>query len=170
MNRPSRRDALLIIIVEYIIAYSVVGGIICPLSSPVFFILLLLAHYFLSLIINQPNQLQQGLLPVYSAANSQLMIAHAARKAGLIKVAIDRISRIHTLSALPAMDAYFSLRELLKCLMQRAFMPNLTEEQKHSALMEAFAVVQKTSINTFTKENIAKLYSLRGKILAELEK
>ncbi|KAM3719228.1 Transformation/transcription domain-associated protein [Dirofilaria immitis] len=119
---------------------------------------------------SQSNQLQQGLLPVYSAANSQLMIARAARKTGLINVAIDRLSRMHTLSALPAMDAYFSLRELLKCLLQRASMPNLTEEQKYSALIEAFSVAQKTTINTFTKENIAKLYSLRGKILMKLEK
>ncbi|VDM06780.1 unnamed protein product [Wuchereria bancrofti] len=68
------------------------------------------------------------------------------------------------------MDAYFSMRELLKCLVQRSSMPNLTEEQKHNALMEAFSVVQKTTINTFTKENIAKLYSLRGKVLMKLEK
>lgn len=72
--------------------------------------------------------------------------------------------------ALPAMDAYFSMRELLKCLVQRASMPNLTEEEKRNALMEAFSVVQNTTINTFTKENIAKLYSLRGKILTKLEK
>ncbi|KAK6104161.1 FAT domain family protein [Brugia pahangi] len=119
---------------------------------------------------NQSSHFQQGLLPFYSAANSQLMIARAARKAGLINIAIDKLSRIHTLPALPAMDAYFSMRELLKCLVQRSSMPDLAEEQKHSALMEAFSVVQKTTINTFTKENIAKLYSLRGKILMKLEK
>lgn len=68
------------------------------------------------------------------------------------------------------MDAYFSVRELLKCLVHRASMSNLTEEQRHSALMEAFTVVQNTTINTFTKENIAKLYCLRGRILAKLKK
>ncbi|EJD75551.1 FAT domain-containing protein [Loa loa] len=119
---------------------------------------------------NQSSQFQQGLLPFYSAANSQLMIARAARKAGLINTAIDKLSRMHTLPALPAMDAYFSVRELLKCLVQRASTPDLTEEKQHSALMEAFSVVQRTTINTFTKENIAKLYALRGKILTKLEK
>ncbi|VDK71443.1 unnamed protein product [Litomosoides sigmodontis] len=119
---------------------------------------------------NQANQFQQGLLPFYSAANSQIMIARAARKAGLIDIAIDKLSRIHTLPALPAMDAYFSVREFLKCLVHRASAPNLTEEQRHSALMEAFSVVQKTTINAFTKENIAKLYCLRGRILTKLQK
>ncbi|KAL3994636.1 FAT domain family protein [Acanthocheilonema viteae] len=118
---------------------------------------------------NQSNQFQQGLLPFYSAANSQIMIARAARKAGLIDIAIDKLSRIHTLPALPAMDAYFSVREFLKCLVHRASMPSLTEEQRHSALMDAFSVVQKTTINAFTKENIAKLYCLRGRILTKLK-
>ncbi|EJW77442.1 hypothetical protein WUBG_11648, partial [Wuchereria bancrofti] len=43
---------------------------------------------------NQSSQFQQGLLPFYSAANSQLMIARAARKAGLINIAIDKLSRL----------------------------------------------------------------------------
>ncbi|CAG9537664.1 unnamed protein product [Cercopithifilaria johnstoni] len=119
---------------------------------------------------NQSSQFQQGLLPFYSAANSQIMIARTARKAGLIDIAIDKLSRIHTLPALPAMDAYFSVREFLKCLMHRASMPNLTEEQRENALMEAFSVVQRTTINTFTKENIAKIYCLRGRILTKLKK
>lgn len=42
---------------------------------------------------SQPNQFQQGLLPFYSAANSQIMIARAARKAGLVDIAIDKLSR-----------------------------------------------------------------------------
>uniref|UniRef100_A0A0R3RGM5 Non-specific serine/threonine protein kinase n=1 Tax=Elaeophora elaphi TaxID=1147741 RepID=A0A0R3RGM5_9BILA len=118
---------------------------------------------------NQSSQFQQGLLPFYSAANSQIMIARVARRAGLINIAIDRLSRIYTLPALPAMDAYFSVREFLKCLLYQTRVPNLTEEQRHSALMEAFSIIQRTTLNTFTKENIAKLYCLRGRILTKLQ-
>ncbi|VDM39812.1 unnamed protein product [Toxocara canis] len=41
----------------------------------------------------QPSQLQQSLLPIHSAAQSQIQMARAARKNGLVNVALDMLTR-----------------------------------------------------------------------------
>ncbi|VDM94952.1 unnamed protein product [Thelazia callipaeda] len=113
---------------------------------------------------------QQKLLPVYSAAQSELMMARAARKAGLLDLAFNKLYRMHTLPVLPAVDAYQSVKELMKCLIQRASLPFVTKKEKHDILTDAFVLLQETSVRSFTRENLASFYALRGRILAELEK
>lgn len=58
----------------------------------------LIAHNFSHCLLTnrlqaQPGQLQQSLLPIHSAAQSQIQMARAARKNGLVNVALDMLTR-----------------------------------------------------------------------------
>lgn len=59
---------------------------------------MLIAHNFSHCLLTnrlqaQPGQLQQSLLPIHSAAQSQIQMARAARKNGLVNVALDMLTR-----------------------------------------------------------------------------
>lgn len=68
------------------------------------------------------------------------------------------------------MDAYLTVKEHLKCLLQRSAKRGLKDAEKREILRNAYDILENTSMNAFPKENIAKLLILRGIILSKLEK
>uniref|UniRef100_A0A915BXE0 FAT domain-containing protein n=2 Tax=Parascaris univalens TaxID=6257 RepID=A0A915BXE0_PARUN len=117
----------------------------------------------------QPGQLQQSLLPIHSAAQSQIQMARAARKNGLVNVALDMLTRMHTMPTLPAMDAHAKVYENLKCLLKVSMSKELTAQDKQDVLLEALHMVEDTSVSALTKDQVSKLFTMKGTLLSKLE-
>lgn len=77
--------------------------------------------------------------------------------------------RMHTMPTLPAMDAHAKVYENLKCLLKVSMSKELTAQDKQDVLFEALHMVEDTSVSALTKDQVSKLFTMKGTLLSKLE-
>ena len=61
-----------------------------------------------------------ALLGVHASASAIIQYGKMARKQGLVGVALDSLSRIHTIPSVPIVDCFQKIRQQVKCYLQVA--------------------------------------------------
>lgn len=60
------------------------------------------------------------MLGVHASASAIIQYGKIARKQGLVNVALDILSRIHTIPTVPIVDCFQKIRQQVKCYLQLA--------------------------------------------------
>lgn len=61
-----------------------------------------------------------AMLGVHASASAIIQYGKIARKQGLVNVALDILSRIHTIPTVPIVDCFQKIRQQVKCYLQLA--------------------------------------------------
>ncbi|XP_078728881.1 transformation/transcription domain-associated protein isoform X3 [Lampetra fluviatilis] len=106
----------------------------------------------------------QALLGVHASASAIIQYGKMARKQGLVGVALDSLSRIHTIPSVPIVDCFQKIRQQVKCYLQMAGVMGKNE------CMQGLELIESTNLKFFTKEMTAEFYALKGMFLAQINK
>lgn len=68
---------------------------------------------------HDPNT-NNAMLGVHASASAIIQYGKIARKQGLVNVALDILSRIHTIPTVPIVDCFQKIRQQVKCYLQLA--------------------------------------------------
>lgn len=104
------------------------------------------------------------MLGVHASASAIIQYGKIARKQGLVNVALDILSRIHTIPTVPIVDCFQKIRQQVKCYLQLAGVMGKNE------CMQGLEVIESTNLKYFTKEMTAEFYALKGMFLAQINK
>uniref|UniRef100_A0A8C9SK39 Transformation/transcription domain-associated protein n=1 Tax=Scleropages formosus TaxID=113540 RepID=A0A8C9SK39_SCLFO len=105
-----------------------------------------------------------AMLGVHASASAIIQYGKIARKQGLVNVALDILSRIHTIPTVPIVDCFQKIRQQVKCYLQLAGIMGKNE------CMQGLEVIESTNLKYFTKEMTAEFYALKGMFLAQVNK
>ncbi|ERE76894.1 transformation/transcription domain-associated protein [Cricetulus griseus] len=105
-----------------------------------------------------------AMLGVHASASAIIQYGKIARKQGLVNVALDILSRIHTIPTVPIVDCFQKIRQQVKCYLQLAGVMGKNE------CMQGLEVIESTNLKYFTKEMTAEFYALKGMFLAQINK
>uniref|UniRef100_UPI00358FE8D5 transformation/transcription domain-associated protein-like isoform X3 n=1 Tax=Myxine glutinosa TaxID=7769 RepID=UPI00358FE8D5 len=105
-----------------------------------------------------------ALLGVHASASAIIQYGKMARKQGLVGVALDSLSRIHTIPSVPIVDCFQKIRQQVKCYLQVAGVMGKNE------CMQGLELIESTNLKFFTKEMTAEFYALKGMFLAQINK
>lgn len=81
---------------------------------------------FLAIVTAYENSSQHdpssnnAMLGVHASASAIIQYGKIARKQGLVNVALDILSRIHTIPTVPIVDCFQKIRQQVKCYLQLA--------------------------------------------------
>ncbi|XP_040922830.1 transformation/transcription domain-associated protein [Toxotes jaculatrix] len=112
---------------------------------------------------HDPNN-NNAMLGVHASASAIIQYGKIARKQGLVNVALDILSRIHTIPTVPIVDCFQKIRQQVKCYLQLAGVMGKNE------CMQGLEVIESTNLKYFTKEMTAEFYALKGMFLAQINK
>uniref|UniRef100_UPI00398EA1CE transformation/transcription domain-associated protein n=1 Tax=Pristiophorus japonicus TaxID=55135 RepID=UPI00398EA1CE len=112
---------------------------------------------------HDPNS-NNAMLGVHASASAIIQYGKVARKQGLVNVALDILSRIHTIPTVPIVDCFQKIRQQVKCYLQQAGVMGKNE------CMQGLEVIESTNLKYFTKEMTAEFYALKGMFLAQINK
>ncbi|XP_077358463.1 transformation/transcription domain-associated protein isoform X1 [Festucalex cinctus] len=112
---------------------------------------------------HDPNN-NNAMLGVHASASAIIQYGKIGRKQGLVNVALDILSRIHTIPTVPIVDCFQKIRQQVKCYLQLAGVMGKTE------CMQGLEVIESTNLKYFTKEMTAEFYALKGMFLAQINK
>ncbi|KAM5151825.1 transformation/transcription domain-associated protein [Mantella aurantiaca] len=112
---------------------------------------------------HDPNS-NNAMLGVHASASAIIQYGKIARKQGLVNVALDILSRIHTIPTVPIVDCFQKIRQQVKCYLQLAGVMGKNE------CMQGLEVIESTNLKYFTKEMTAEFYALKGMFLAQINK
>ncbi|TSK14648.1 Transformation/transcription domain-associated protein [Bagarius yarrelli] len=112
---------------------------------------------------HDPNT-NNAMLGVHASASAIIQYGKIARKQGLVNVALDILSRIHTIPTVPIVDCFQKIRQQVKCYLQLAGVMGKNE------CMQGLEVIESTNLKYFTKEMTAEFYALKGMFLAQINK
>lgn len=68
---------------------------------------------------HDPNT-NNAMLGVHASASAIIQYGKIGRKQGLVNVALDILSRIHTIPTVPIVDCFQKIRQQVKCYLQLA--------------------------------------------------
>lgn len=105
-----------------------------------------------------------AMLGVHASASAIIQYGKIARKQGLVNVALDILSRIHTIPTVPIVDCFQKIRQQVKCYLQLAGVMGKNE------CMQGLEVIESTNLKYFTREMTAEFYALKGMFLAQINK
>uniref|UniRef100_A0A803TE16 Transformation/transcription domain associated protein n=1 Tax=Anolis carolinensis TaxID=28377 RepID=A0A803TE16_ANOCA len=105
-----------------------------------------------------------AMLGVHASASAIIQYGKIARKQGLVNVALDILTRIHTIPTVPIVDCFQKIRQQVKCYLQLAGVLGKNE------CMQGLEVIESTNLKYFTKEMTAEFYALKGMFLAQINK
>ncbi|XP_051273420.1 transformation/transcription domain-associated protein isoform X1 [Dicentrarchus labrax] len=105
-----------------------------------------------------------AMLGVHASASAIIQYGKIGRKQGLVNVALDILSRIHTIPTVPIVDCFQKIRQQVKCYLQLAGVMGKNE------CMQGLEVIESTNLKYFTKEMTAEFYALKGMFLAQINK
>ncbi|KAM3859386.1 transformation/transcription domain-associated protein isoform 3-T3 [Diretmus argenteus] len=112
---------------------------------------------------HDPNN-NNAMLGVHASASAIIQYGKIGRKQGLVNVALDILSRIHTIPTVPIVDCFQKIRQQVKCYLQLAGVMGKNE------CMQGLEVIESTNLKYFTKEMTAEFYALKGMFLAQINK
>lgn len=112
---------------------------------------------------HDPNT-NNAMLGVHASASAIIQYGKIGRKQGLVNVALDILSRIHTIPTVPIVDCFQKIRQQVKCYLQLAGVMGKNE------CMQGLEVIESTNLKYFTKEMTAEFYALKGMFLAQINK
>ncbi|KAF7489783.1 Transformation/transcription domain-associated protein [Sarcoptes scabiei] len=108
-----------------------------------------------------------ALCGAHASAQSLIHLAKIARQNFLINVALDQLSRIHTIPKVPIIDCYHKIRQQLKCyLLKHSIQPTGDFKELH----EAMSVVECTQLSFFQADTKAEFIALKGHILSKMKR
>ncbi|KAK2495018.1 hypothetical protein MC885_001368, partial [Smutsia gigantea] len=113
--------------------------------------------------VHDPSS-NNAMLGVHASASAIIQYGKIARKQGLVNVALDILSRIHTIPTVPIVDCFQKIRQQVKCYLQLAGVMGKNE------CMQGLEVIESTNLKYFTKEMTAEFYALKGMFLAQINK
>ncbi|MGH0116979.1 UNVERIFIED_CONTAM: hypothetical protein FKN15_024924 [Acipenser sinensis] len=112
---------------------------------------------------HDPNS-NNAMLGVHASASAIIQYGKIGRKQGLVNVALDILSRIHTIPTVPIVDCFQKIRQQVKCYLQLAGVMGKNE------CMQGLEVIESTNLKYFTKEMTAEFYALKGMFLSQINK
>uniref|UniRef100_A0A8B9KAA6 Transformation/transcription domain-associated protein n=1 Tax=Astyanax mexicanus TaxID=7994 RepID=A0A8B9KAA6_ASTMX len=127
-------------------------------------------HHYQAIVSAYENNTQHdpntnnAMLGVHASASAIIQYGKIARKQGLVNVALDILSRIHTIPTVPIVDCFQKIRQQVKCYLQLAGVMGKNE------CMQGLEVIESTNLKYFTKEMTAEFYALKGMFLAQINK
>uniref|UniRef100_A0A9J7YLZ7 Transformation/transcription domain-associated protein n=1 Tax=Cyprinus carpio carpio TaxID=630221 RepID=A0A9J7YLZ7_CYPCA len=127
-------------------------------------------HHYQAIVTSYENNTQHdpntnnAMLGVHASASAIIQYGKIARKQGLVNVALDILSRIHTIPTVPIVDCFQKIRQQVKCYLQLAGVMGKNE------CMQGLEVIESTNLKYFTKEMTAEFYALKGMFLAQINK
>ncbi|XP_048350103.1 transformation/transcription domain-associated protein [Sphaerodactylus townsendi] len=127
-------------------------------------------HHYQAIVSAYENSSQHdpssnnAMLGVHASASAIIQYGKIARKQGLVNVALDILSRIHTIPTVPIVDCFQKIRQQVKCYLQLAGVMGKNE------CMQGLEVIESTNLKYFTKEMTAEFYALKGMFLAQINK
>ncbi|XP_072275172.1 transformation/transcription domain-associated protein [Pyxicephalus adspersus] len=127
-------------------------------------------HHYQAIVNAYDNSTQHdpssnnAMLGVHASASAIIQYGKIARKQGLVNVALDILSRIHTIPTVPIVDCFQKIRQQVKCYLQLAGVMGKNE------CMQGLEVIESTNLKYFTKEMTAEFYALKGMFLAQINK
>uniref|UniRef100_A0A8C1A949 Transformation/transcription domain-associated protein n=1 Tax=Cyprinus carpio carpio TaxID=630221 RepID=A0A8C1A949_CYPCA len=127
-------------------------------------------HHYQAIVTAYENNTQHdpntnnAMLGVHASASAIIQYGKIARKQGLVNVALDILSRIHTIPTVPIVDCFQKIRQQVKCYLQLAGVMGKNE------CMQGLEVIESTNLKYFTKEMTAEFYALKGMFLAQINK
>uniref|UniRef100_A0A670YB86 Transformation/transcription domain associated protein n=1 Tax=Pseudonaja textilis TaxID=8673 RepID=A0A670YB86_PSETE len=127
-------------------------------------------HHYQAIVSAYENSAQHdpssnnAMLGVHASASAIIQYGKIARKQGLVNVALDILSRIHTIPTVPIVDCFQKIRQQVKCYLQLAGVMGKNE------CMQGLEVIESTNLKYFTKEMTAEFYALKGMFLAQINK
>ncbi|KTF92878.1 hypothetical protein cypCar_00033625, partial [Cyprinus carpio] len=83
-------------------------------------------HHYQAIVTSYENNTQHdpntnnAMLGVHASASAIIQYGKIARKQGLVNVALDILSRIHTIPTVPIVDCFQKIRQQVKCYLQLA--------------------------------------------------
>lgn len=83
---------------------------------------------------HDPNT-NNAMLGVHASASAIIQYGKIARKQGLVNVALDILSRIHTIPTVPIVDCFQKIRQQVKCYLQLAGVMGKNECMQVSELL-----------------------------------
>ncbi|XP_015681343.1 transformation/transcription domain-associated protein, partial [Protobothrops mucrosquamatus] len=125
-------------------------------------------HHYQAIVSAYENSAQHdpssnnAMLGVHASASAIIQYGKIARKQGLVNVALDILSRIHTIPTVPIVDCFQKIRQQVKCYLQLAGVMGKNE------CMQGLEVIESTNLKYFTKEMTAEFYALKGMFLAQI--
>ncbi|KAB0398761.1 hypothetical protein E2I00_004750, partial [Balaenoptera physalus] len=122
-----------------------------------------LSHWSSNSSQHDPSS-NNAMLGVHASASAIIQYGKIARKQGLVNVALDILSRIHTIPTVPIVDCFQKIRQQVKCYLQLAGVMGKNE------CMQGLEVIESTNLKYFTKEMTAEFYALKGMFLAQINK
>ncbi|CAI4222469.1 unnamed protein product [Auanema sp. JU1783] len=111
----------------------------------------------------------QAILPIHSAAQGQVFIARAARNMRHFDLAIEQLTRLHTMVTVPLMDAHFKVCEHIKTLRAQAEDPETDPNVRLDLLKLGLHLIDEVNITDCHKDQICRLYTMKGSLLSLLE-
>ncbi|XP_072524224.1 transformation/transcription domain-associated protein isoform X5 [Salminus brasiliensis] len=127
-------------------------------------------HHYQAIVSAYENNTQHdpnnnnAMLGVHASASAIIQYGKIGRKQGLVNVALDILSRIHTIPTVPIVDCFQKIRQQVKCYLQLAGVMGKNE------CMQGLEVIESTNLKYFTKEMTAEFYALKGMFLAQINK
>ncbi|XP_058851892.1 transformation/transcription domain-associated protein isoform X5 [Acipenser ruthenus] len=127
-------------------------------------------HHYQAIVAAYENSSQHdpnsnnAMLGVHASASAIIQYGKIGRKQGLVNVALDILSRIHTIPTVPIVDCFQKIRQQVKCYLQLAGVMGKNE------CMQGLEVIESTNLKYFTKEMTAEFYALKGMFLAQINK
>uniref|UniRef100_A0A9J7ZX50 Transformation/transcription domain-associated protein n=1 Tax=Cyprinus carpio carpio TaxID=630221 RepID=A0A9J7ZX50_CYPCA len=118
-------------------------------------------HHYQAIVTAYENNTQHdpntnnAMLGVHASASAIIQYGKIARKQGLVNVALDILSRIHTIPTVPIVDCFQKIRQQVKCYLQLAGVMGKNE------CMQGLEVIESTNLKYFTKEMTAEFYALK---------
>ncbi|KAL5497639.1 hypothetical protein EMCRGX_G014148 [Ephydatia muelleri] len=104
----------------------------------------------------------QAMIPVHHIATSIIQHASVARKHKLFSVAMESLSKIHTIPSVPVVDCFQKIRQQVKCYLQKS------GSMSSSEVAEGLDMVESTNLKYFGKEMVAEFMALKGAFLAQI--
>lgn len=77
---------------------------------------------------------------------------------------------MHTWPSLNSADAQIKVYDHVKCLIKLSKTPSINQSNAQELLYEALGIIEKTMLNYFKREHIARLMVTKGIILSKLDK
>ncbi|MGH0143484.1 UNVERIFIED_CONTAM: hypothetical protein FKN15_046212 [Acipenser sinensis] len=127
-------------------------------------------HHYQAIVTAYENSSQHdpnsnnAMLGVHASASAIIQYGKIGRKQGLVNVALDILSRIHTIPTVPIVDCFQKIRQQVKCYLQLAGVMGKNE------CMQGLEVIESTNLKYFTKEMTAEFYALKGMFLSQINK
>ncbi|KAI2658552.1 Transformation/transcription domain-associated protein [Labeo rohita] len=136
---------------------------------------------------HDPNT-NNAMLGVHASASAIIQYGKIARKQGLVNVALDILSRIHTIPTVPIVDCFQKIRQQLSLgpvLFPLSFLWHTLSHwlspgslrlsyrdvySRYTLLSVGLEVIESTNLKYFTKEMTAEFYALKGMFLAQINK